>query len=661
MSLSPETRALFQDAHALVAQALADGLAPDPELTVSEWADRYRILHSDYAAEPGRWRTDRTPYLREIMDELSVGSPTRHVAVRKAAQLGFTEALINLLLYIIDLGAGSALFIQPTEDVVKRTVEQRLEPALFSVERLRKKLPNFHTRTKGQRTTSKKFPGGMLFMAGANAPSKLRSMPARFILPDEVDGFDVSSGKEGTPSELAIKRANTFPNRKIYENSTPLLSETSRIDRLIQRSDDRRYLVPCPHCGAHQELVFNPDFADGGYKPHGRLVWDPRLPETAKYQCAHCEQLIDERHKPQMLAERSPDNPNGAYWHACGDPKAEVRGYSINALYAPLGWSPDWTEIARTFLESRKSREDFKTFVNTVLGQSWSERGQAPEAEVLFDRREHYRIGAVPEGALALTAACDVQKDRLEFEIKGWGPGLENWSIEWDRIFGDPEEPHVWSELERRVLAKRFPHELGGAIPVQQLAVDTGYLAHHVYNWTRTQDPRRVMAVKGASQTQTSWLSMAHSVDIDFKGRKIKNGAQLRIVDVSAIKSELYSWLSKSLPNKDNPDVPGACHFPEYPLEFFQGLTAEVLRITHDRFNREKRAWVKTTPGAANEPLDLAVYNRAATVRLRMEEWSDKDWDNLRAAAAETYNPPSRTAARPQRRVVKNRAGRGAD
>ena len=444
----------------VVCGALADGFRPNPRLTVSEWADRHRLLTTVSSAEAGPWRTDRTPYLREIMDTLGVSSPVTRTVFAKGAQIGGTECGNNWIGYVIAHVPGPMLCLMPTDSTAEDNVRMRIDPLIDSTPAIRERVPERGGKEGGNTLRRKDFPGGMLAIRGANAPGNLRSLPIRFLFLDEVDAYQLDLGGEGDPVELATARARTFgAKRKQFEVSTPTIEGRSRIWAAYEETDRRRYFVPCPHCDDYQVIEW------------ARIKWDDDT--SAPYlACATNGCVIEERHKPRMLA--------AGEWRAtaeCDDPN--VRGYHLSALYSPLGWY-SWRQARDDFRKAVEAKDPsrLKTWTNTVLGECWAEKGEAPPWEALYARRESYPRNHVPRDGLVLTAGVDVQKDRVELEIRAWGPRLESWSIDHRVFTGDPSRldgdrspwPHVAD-----VLSESWPHELGGRIGMSTMAVDTGY------------------------------------------------------------------------------------------------------------------------------------------------------------------------------------------
>ena len=349
-----------------VAATAATVWAPPPTLTVSEWADEYRMLPKEASSEPGRWRTDRAPYQRGIMD--AVNDPTiREIVAMTSAQVGKTEILLNVIGYFISQDPSSILVLQPTLDMAEAFSKDRLATMARDTPALSGKIAEPRARDSGNTLLHKKFPGGQITMAGANSPASLAMRPIRIVLCDEVDRYPVSAGSEGDPVNLAKKRANNFWNRRVVLTSTPTIKGLSRIESAYLASDQRRYHVPCPHCGEYQTLQWS------GVK------WDDGHPETARYNCKHCGERIDGSEKVGMLMR--------GRWVA-EKPFTGIAGFHLNELYSP--WRT-WAEVARDFLEAKHAgTEQLKTWVNTSLGESWEEAGDSIEDIALIARLEDY-------------------------------------------------------------------------------------------------------------------------------------------------------------------------------------------------------------------------------------------------------------------------------
>lgn len=589
------------DAYSLVWEAASGAIRPDPLLTVSEWADKHRFLSQRASAEPGAWRTDRTPYLREVMDCLSATSPVEKAVFMKGAQVGGTEAGNNWLGYVIDNCPGPMLMVQPTVEMAKRNSKTRIAPLIEESPSLREKVRDPRSRDSGNSLLAKEFPGGVVVMAGANSAAGLRSMPVRFLFLDEPDAYPGDVDGEGDPCTLAEARTRTFSRRKVFYVSTPTLAGRSRIEREFLESDMRFFEVPCPLCGSYQQLVWE------------QMKWEEGRPETARYQCAHCDEQFEEHHKNKILPRGQwvPQNPEGKW-----------RGYHISSLYSPLGWF-SWKECVEAFTQARKTDEAMRVFQNTILGLTYADTGEAPDWELLYGRRENYPIGQVPDPVVFLTAGVDVQKDRIELEVVGWGRNLESWSVDYVVLHGDTASDEVWEQLSE-VVRQDYGRMDGMRLPIRMAAVDTGFRTQEVYRWVKSQSALRVMAVKGREQ-QATIISQPSTVEVTIRGKRIRGGIKVWPVGVSVAKSELYGWLRRRLPSNLEEGLPyGWCHFPQHTEEYFKQLTAESL-VSRIVRGYQKYQWEKTRD--RNEALDCRVYNRAAAMAIGADRWDDKRWE----------------------------------
>lgn len=607
-----------------VAAAAAVAWRPDQRLKVSDWSDQYRMLSQRASAEPGPWRTERTPYLREIMDELGPDSRAREVCIMAGAQLGKTEAGNNFVGFVMDAAPGPLLVVQPTVDLAKRWSRQRLAPLIQETPRLRGKVKSPKSRDGGNTLLSKEFSGGLLMIAGANSAAGLRSMPIRYLFMDEIDAYPLDVDGEGDPVELAKARTRTFARRKIIYTSTPTIEGRSKIKQIFDRSDQRRYFVPCLGCGVMDHIRWP------------QIRWEPGKPDTAQYVCESCGHAHDEYQKTEMLA--------AGEWMATAettDPK--LVGFHINSLYSPVGWF-SWADAAAKWLQAGDNHEKRKDFINTVLGETWQELGDAPDWQRLYERRESYRIGTAPGAVKFLTAGADVQKDRIEVEIVGWLPRLESYSVDYVVLPGSTEahDAGAWVKLTE-LLRQTWKHGERGELGLRMLAVDTGYNTNVVYSWLRANASAPVMGVKG-SDSMTAILGQPKAQDVSYQGKRIARGVQVWPVGVGTAKSELYGWLGQAgITDEETGLMPsGFCHFPQYGEEYFQQLTAEIRRVKIVR-GYPRPYWEKTRD--RNEALDCRVYARAAAAQLGADRLTPEQWAEI-SPYAQTAAPAKKPARR---------------
>lgn len=624
-------------AEGVVSRAFAEGLLPPERLTVSEWADRYRMLSSKASAERGRYRTDRAPFLRDVADALSPKDPVKLVSVMKGAQLGFTELLVNVVGFVIHHEPSAMLFVEPTVPLARRLANQRIDPAIEETPELAELVAEKRSRDGGNTTLEKQFPGGFLILTGANSAVGLRSSPARYVLLDECDAYPHDADGEGEPTKLAERAARTYPNRKVARVSTPKTKHSSRIEDAYDRSSKGRFFVPCPECGAMQTLEFpNLKWETEDLDDKTRRV----IPESVGYACESCGVLFPEHHKTKMLAA-------GEWRHERPELYNEHRGFHLSALYSPLGWR-SWLEIAQDWVDSANDQEKRRIAINIDLGETWEERGAAPEWEQLYARRESYELRVAPARSVFVTAGVDVQRDRFECELVAWAEGRESWSIDYHVIPGDTSSAKTWTEL-RKYLEQTIPHEGGVDIPIRMAAVDAGDNTGEVLSWTRKQDRQRVMAVMGRDSQRTAIVSQPTQVDINYRGRRIRRGAMVWYVGVSLAKSELYGWLRLLPPTDPEEDYPpGFVHFPQYPPQWFKQLTAEHL-VTKTVRGRPVSRW-EVKSGQRNEALDCRNYARAAAEVVGLSRWSESRWERERNELGAEKTPRRRPVRRRRRK-----------
>jgi phage terminase large subunit GpA-like protein len=581
-------------------------LRPPPKLTLSEWADAHFRLSAESAAEPGRWRT--LPYQRGILDAITDPAVER-VSVMKSARIGYTKCINAAIAYHIHHDPCPILVVQPSIEDAEGYSKEEIAPMLRDVEVLAGLVKESSIKTSAQTILHKTFPGGILSMVGANSGRGFRRVSRRVVIFDEVDGYPPSAGAEGDQIKLGEKRSEYYWNRKIVAGSTPLVAGASRIEEMFEAGDRRRYYVPCPHCGHMDFLTFSQATTRGHV-----MKWPGDEPEAAHFMCRACGCAIEETSKRAML--------EAGEWRADG----EFRGHASFHIWAAYSVSPNatWSQIATEFLEAKRlGPEKLKTFVNTVLGETWKERGEAPDWERLYERRESYAIGSVHEGAIVVTGGGDVQKDRIVYELVGWSPNKESWSVEAGELHGDTaieiappgEPPTAWQQLDA-LLARSFDGGADRQLPIALFGIDSGYNTQVVYNWARRYSMSRVIACKGVPGSR-ALVGAPSPVDVTVRGKRMQRGYKVWPVGVDIAKSELYGWLRLAKSAGDPP--PGYCHFPEYGEEFFRQITAEHLVTTvNRRTHRAKLEW-QVIPNRENHYLDCRILARVAAAVLGID------------------------------------------
>lgn len=545
-------------------------LSPPPILSVSEWADRYRKLSAEASAEPGQWDTSRAEYQRGIFDAVSDNS-VQMVVVMSSAQVGKTEIVLNTLGYHMHQDPAPILAVMPTVEMAKALSQDRVRTMIRDSPELKNILVDSLSRISASTILHKVFPGGHLTLAGANSPTGLSSRPCRLILLDEVDRFPLTSGREGDPVNLALKRSTTFFNRKALLTSTPTDRETSRILKEYENSDQRKYYIPCQHCGEHQALTWE------------SVKWPKGKPTQAQIMCAHCGVLWSELDRQRAVLHGE--------WRA-GAPFAGVAGFHISELYSP--WSNP-ARMAVAFTKASKEGQDsLKTFINTALGEPWEPpEGERVDWEMLFERREEYRA-PVPYGVQVLVAGVDCQDNRIEGEIVGVGHGEETWGIMTFRIHGDLGKQAIWGDL-LEVLKTQFEGEDGELHDIRLVCIDSGgHFTDEVYRFSRGAGRNWVIPVKGSSERGRPIAA--------FPRKQNRQGVYLTIVGTDTAKELIYSRYQVTEPGV------GYCHLPkndEYNETWCRQATAEEKC---KRYKNGVPYYVWEARERDNEALDCRVY-----------------------------------------------------
>lgn len=586
---------------------------PPSRRTVTEWADAERWLPSKGSAAPGKYRSDRTPYMREPMDCLSVMSPVEEVAMMAGAQLGKSESGNNWVGYVIDEAPGPMLLVQPTVDNAKRYSKQRISPMILETPALRGKVLENKSRESGNTMLEKEFPNGILILGGANSAAGLRSMPIRYGFFDEISNWPADVDGEGDPLGMAEDRTSTFGRkRKIFKTSTPGIKGACRIEAEFLKGDQRRYHVPCPHCGHKHVLTWAnfviPKDAAGKYQPGKAYMKCPECFDTTGA-------LIEEHHKTEMLARGE--------WRATCPENADPsrRSYHISGLYSPVGWK-SWAKVAKQWLDAQGNPKKLQTFVNNVLAETWEVQGERVSDHELAQRAEDYGTDPLPDGVVLLTAGTDVQPNRLVTEVVGWGSGEQTWSIDFIETFGNPDLDDIWLLHDATVLNRIYTRADGVQLRVARCCADTGGAnTDAVYRAVRARLAGGVLlGIKGVPGEGKPIIgNPTHS-----------NLGKIPLFPVGTFtaKDLVMGRLKIAEPG------PGYCHFPKrYRPGFFQELTAEEVRIKYNK-GFPVREWHKPE-GRRNEAFDCRVYATAAfaSLNVRIDELVEAMKANMAATS----------------------------
>lgn len=601
----------------LIRIVLREGLKPIPKTSVSEWADTYRTL-SEGSAEPGKWRTDRAPYQKEIMDAFTQ-SGVRKVVAKTASQVGKSDIMNNVIGRFAHLDPCGIMMMQPTIDMAEDYSKSRIAPMIRDTKVLNslfydvKAAKAIKSRDSSNTILSKLFPGGRLIMCGANSPSGLASRPIRALLGDEVDRFPDSAGTEGDPVDLAAKRMTTFWNRVMGLFSTPTNEGASRIETEYLDGTQEEWQHECPNCKEYN-LITHRDMITEHKEFVNRNKTKNVVIHSVKWRCPDCGFEFSEAEMKKAKQKYVAQNPSAL--------KNGVRSFFVNC-FAPLWIS--WSEVMEEWIKAKGDPEREKVVVNTRFAETYRRIGKFGDESIFLKRRETYDA-ELPEGVLLLTAAVDTQDNRLEYEICGWGEGEECWGIKKSVVLGRPDTDHVWEELDQ-ILDRTYKFKNGCGLNVVRTFIDSGgHYTEEVYKYCRKNFAKQRFAVKGG---HGPGISLNHKITAVKK-----YGIPLVILGVDSGKQYVMDRLSI--------EFPGAKYF-HFPLDYteggatvseilsnrgydeiyFKGLIAEQL-VARKRGGQVYFVWENVAKDKRNEPLDLRVYNLACMKSL------PQNWEVLR-------------------------------
>lgn len=609
---------------------------PPEKLTVDEWADKHRVLSPESSAEPGPWRTSRTPYLREPMRAFNDPKVNR-ITMVAGSQIGKSELELNIIGYIIDQAPGSILYIQPNLEAARKFSRQRIAPMFRDSKRLKDKIRKTKTKESGNTILQKTFPGGVLTICGSESAAALCSTPTRYVIGDERDRWATSAGDEGDPWELSQARQITFYNRKSVEVSTPTTKDASNIESSFKEGTQERWCHQCPHCGEYTNIVF--DYIKFDYTSKivkGKEFYNVTI---LGFACPHCGCITSEEDMRKQPAKWIAENPE-AYENG-------HRSFWLNAFTSP--WTP-WQRIVKKFLEARKDPEQLKVVFNTLFGELWEDRGDLADEDEMLDRREEYNSEYLPDGVLALTCGVDTQDNRLEYEIVGHGLYGETWGIKKGYIMGRPDSPQVWKRLDDAI-DHIYYLKNGRGLKVTITCVDSGgHFTQDVYEQCRLRMNKRVFPIKGKGGDGIPFVGKPNKVFI--KGDKRKS-VWLYSIGVDAGKSIIMDNLRVQ--------EPGAkyCHFPKneglnYDMNFFNGLLSEKMELSKTK-SGNRWCWVKLPGHRSNEALDCRNYALAA-----FRIW-DPDMDAIQKRLLEPITKKVKAVHKPKKRVTKSKLLEGGE
>jgi len=585
---------------ARVNTVLARALQPRRPLTVPQWCDENMWLSSKGSSKPGRWLTDRNPPLREPMENMSARSPVHDQVCMFPIQFGKSQLATNALAYWMDYAPAPIMYALPGEASMNKWIAQKLNPMIEVCPAVRRALSSTASRDSANQRAFKDFAGGQLYVEHMGSPQRLKSTTVKYMIVDEIDEAPQQLSTGDDPVKMLDGRTSSFPTtyKRLYI-STPGIAGLSRIARLYEKSDQRRYHVPCPHCGHFQHLQWS------------GLVWSPDVTH-AWYACAECGSAIEEHHKTDMIAK-------GRWVPA--NPDSPIRGYTINGLYYQFGLGPRWLDLVREWLDAQNDPAALKTFINDRLAETWEDPSmRAVKHNVIAERAEPYPLRSAPQGVLAVTVGVDTQDNRLAVHTVGWGRGMTAWTLDYVELPGDPAEEAVWLSLTD-LLNRPIERADGVLLRPLATAIDAGgHRTEAVKHYVRQGLVPRPMCIFGAVPNNAPILSKPKPADVTWRGRTDKRGITIYHVGTVAAKHYLYSRLSADAERQ--PEARLVHLSDQLPPEFFAGLVSEVYNPVKNRF--DKRI-------ARNEPLDTWVYAYAAThhPEVRLHRYTKADWEAL--------------------------------
>lgn len=620
-------------------KALA-GMTPPDDLTVTQWAEAKRRLSAESAAEPGPWRTERTPYLREPMDAFT-DPKVRHIVMVAASQVGKSEFLNNCIGYIIDEDPGSILFIHPTTIDAQEYSKLRIAPMLRDSPALRQKIAAPKSRDSHNTILQKAYPGGILTMCGSTEAHALASKPIRYVFGDERDRWATSAGNEGDPWDLAMARQTTFYNAKAVEVSTTTIKNASAIEAAYYTGTMERWNSKCPHCGEYHEIRWS----DIRFEYDEIIVSHKKTYKVKKvyYTCPGCGCISTEAEMKRVPAKWIAENPE-AYGQG-------TRSFWLNAFVSQ--WA-SWESIVLKYLNALGSTKKMQVVFNTCFGEPWEDRGDIEDEDSLLARREDYgkdKNGEqveLPPGVLVLTAGVDTQDDRMEYEIVGHGFFGETWGIEKGIVMGRPDDDATWNKLDEVVFDRVMRFENGVGLRVSMSFVDEGgHFTQSVRAQCNARISKKVFCIKGMPGQDKPYISPPKKQKIFVNQIAVGTCWQYQL-GVDSGKEIIMDNLRVQTPGQKY------CHFPkrdDYGSAYFAGLLSETK--VYDPNKKQPWSWKKIPGHERNEPLDCRNYALAAFKALP-KNLDEIDRQIKAASGVRVPAPPSANITPPKRRPAQH-------
>ena len=621
-----------------------------PKISCHTWAEENRIIAS--GPVPGRWRS--RPYQKPVLESVTEPGVEGTVYIAASQGGGKTEICLNVAGHHMDVDPSAILLVEPTLDMADAFSKDRLATMIAATPSLKDKVRDPRARDSGNTTRHKLFPNGHITMVGANSASGLAMRPIRVVIFDEVDRYGLSAGTEGDPVRLAETRTFAYEvlglSRKLYVTSPG--KKYGRSFKLWKKTDQQQYMVPCPDCGKRQVLKW------------AQVHWEKdkdgeHLPETAIYSCEKCGSCWDDptrwkavRDAPAASKDGNPYEATAPFkgWHGFRLPGLCVLGSKLGSF-------------VKQWIDAQGNPELLRVFVNTVLCEWEDITGDSVSELGIMRRRKDYNAlipkgTQLPLGVAVLTMGVDIQKDRIEYEIIGWGRAEESWSIKYGKIYGAvASDVSVLEDLDK-VLSKPLVHAKGVPLYIRAAAIDSGYATQTIYKFCKPRLRRTlpdgrsqfVFAIKGRSEYgRPVWPVASKTTRLRLSGR-----INLWTLGVDAAKDQVMARLGISEPG------PGYCHFPlTREKDYFLGLTAEQSNMQR-KAGVERRVWTLKKQGEPNEPFDCRVYGYAALVGLQAEPFLlNLDTECLNIESAQYLAPSAAVKSAPAPTRQRRRRSKG--
>ena len=550
-----------------------EAFKPPERYTVSEWADNFRVLTS-VSAEPGRWRTNRTPYLKEPMDRFT-DPLIEKIVLCFGAQLGKTETELNMIGYALDQTSFPTMMVYPTDTIAKFASDKRVQPMIKSVKSISDK---FDENSKLLELDFNN--GNYMVLVGANSPSSLSSRSIKYLFFDEIDKYPAFAGKEADPIKLATERTKTFVDKKIVMVSTPTVESGNIWQAFMSANERRQYYVPCPHCGVSQTLKFKQIKWPEEHNDNVDMIRD-----TAYYECEHCGERIYDKHKMEMLRRGE--------WRAVNESQSKVRSvsYHLSSIYSP--WVT-FGDVAYEFKNSKDTPATLMNFINSWLAEPWRS-SKTKNTQNLEFTQSSYPCGVVPDKAVLLIASVDVQLDHFWWEVRAYAPGVKSYLIDYGQA-------STWEDLEEIIINREYPSEYGEPRQVMKAGIDSGFRTDEVYQFC-SRFPEVCIPVKGSSNHST----MAAPYTMTSLEKGVVGGLKLYVLNTDYWKDFIFARMLRPA------DEVGTIHlYKDCPQEYSDHLRSEEKQeIRNVKTGAVTVQWKPLTSHPVNHLLDTCTYNAA--------------------------------------------------